>query len=88
MLWRNQLNKNANALLLNGLKGVERQNMINQIAASQPLLQRLEKLLQKELEADTEPDFNNPSWAYKQAFDLGYKKGLTRVLKYVIINGI
>lgn len=77
-----------NALILNGLKGAERQQMINQITASQPLLKRLEQLLKKELEADTEPDFNNPSWAYKQAFDLGYKKGLTKVLKYVIINGV
>lgn len=82
------MDKKVNALILNGLKGVERQNMINQIAASQPLLQRLEKLLKKELESETEPDFDNPSWAYKQAFELGYKKGLTRVLKYVIINGV
>ena len=78
----------ANCLLLNGLKGNERQIMINQITASQPLLKRLEELLKKELESESEPDFNNPSWAYQQAFDLGYKKGLTRVLKYVIINGV
>ena len=78
----------ANALLLNGLKGAERQLMINQITASQPLLNRLEELLKKELESETEPDFNNPSWAYKQAYELGYRKGLTKVLKYVIINGV
>lgn len=78
----------ANALLLNGLKGKEREDMLNQITASRPLLKRLEELLAKELKSDTEPDFDNPSWAYKQAFELGYKKGLTRVLKYVIINGI
>lgn len=78
----------ANALLLNGLKGNERQQMLNQITASQPLLKRLEELLKKELESDSEPDFDNPSWAYKEAFNIGYKKGLTKVLKYVIINGI
>lgn len=78
----------ASALLLNGLKGNERQQMLNQITASQPLLKRLEELLKKELESDTEPDFDNPSWAYKEAFNIGYKKGLTKVLKYVIINGI
>lgn len=78
----------ANALLLNGLKGNERQQMLNQITASQPLLKRLEELLKKELESESEPDFDNPSWAYKEAFNIGYKKGLTKVLKYVIINGI
>ena len=78
----------ANALLLNGLKGKEREDMLNQITASQPLLKRLEELLTKELKSETEPDFDNPSWAYKQAFNIGYKKGLTRVLKYVIINGV
>lgn len=78
----------ASALLLNGLKGNERQQMLNQIAASQPLLKRLEELLKKELESESEPDFDNPSWAYKEAFNIGYKKGLTKVLKYVIINGI
>jgi hypothetical protein len=82
------MSRPANALILNGLKGVERQNMINQITASQPLLKRLEELLKKELESETEPDFDNPSWAYRQAFEIGYKKGLTRVLKYVIINGV
>jgi len=78
----------ANSLLLNGLKGNERQQMLNQISASQPLLKRLEELLKKELESESEPDFDNPSWAYRQAFELGYKKGLTKVLKYVIINGV
>lgn len=78
----------ANALILNGLKGAEREMMLNQVVASQPLLKRLEQLLKKELESETEPDFNNPSWAYQQAFELGYKKGLTKVLKYVIINGV
>ena len=78
----------VNSLLLNGLKGVERQQMLNQITASRPLLKRLEELLKKELEAETEPDFNNPSWAYREAYNIGYKKGLTRVLKYVIINGV
>lgn len=82
------MSNSTNALLLNGLKGVERQNMINQIVASQPLLKRLEELLKKELESDTEPDFDNPSWAYKEAYNIGYKKGLTKVLKYVIINGV
>lgn len=78
----------SNCLLLNGLKGAEREMMQNQITASQPLLKRLEEMLTKELKSETEPDFDNPSWAYKEAFNIGYKKGLTRVLKYVIINGV
>lgn len=78
----------SNCLLLNGLKGAERELMQNQITASQPLLKRLEEMLTKELKSETEPDFDNPSWAYKEAFNIGYKKGLTRVLKYVIINGV
>lgn len=76
----------SNALILNGLKGKERQDMTNQIVSSERLLKRVEQLLQQELDKVVEPDFSNPNWALEQAYNLGYKKGLTRLLKYVIIK--
>ena len=39
----------------------------------------------KDLDNITYEDFDSPSWAYKQAFKLGIKKGLTSLKKYVII---
>ena len=42
--------------------------------------------LKGKLDKIVEPDFSNPNWALEQAYNLGYKKGLTRLLKYVIIK--
>lgn len=76
--------------LLTGLKGSERDLMITQILSSEILLKRMVQMIDKEIESveDSTPDFDSPSWAYKQAFNLGYKKGLTLLKKYAIISTI
>ena len=41
--------------------------------------------IEEELKQESDPDFDSPSWAYKQAYQLGYKRGLTKLLKYAIL---
>lgn len=84
-----QVNKFSSPLLT-GLKGSERDLMITQILSSEILLKRMVQLIDKEIDSveNGTPDFNSPSWAYEQAFRLGYKKGLTLLKKYAIISNI
>lgn len=81
--------KKVTSPVLTGLKGVERDVMVAQLLASDALLKRIEQLIDKDIKDlgnITSQDFDSPSWAYKQAFELGLKKGLTMLKKYVIIN--
>lgn len=81
--------KKLTSPVLAGLKGTERDVMIAQLLASDSLLKRIEQLIDKDIKDlgnITSQDFDSPSWAYKQAFELGLKKGLTMLKKYVIIN--
>lgn len=73
-------------ILLNGLKGKERQDMEDVIRRASAFLTVVSKRIEEELKQETDPDFDSPSWAYKQAFQLGYKKGLTKLLKYAILT--
>ena len=73
-------------ILLNGLKGKERQDMEDIIRRASAFLSIVSKRIEDELKQDTDPDFDSPSWAYKQAYQLGYKKGLTKLLKYAILT--
>lgn len=62
------------------------QDMIN---IAQPVFNKLIEMLQEDLDKVdfvADEDFDNPSWALKQAFKVGYKKGLTRLLEYGIID--
>lgn len=82
-------NSKITSPVLSGLKGPERDLMITQLLSSEILLKRLQQLIDKEinsLDDITVEDFDSPSWAYKEAFKLGVKKGLTTLKKYVIIN--
>lgn len=81
-------NKQATCLLLQGLKGADREDMLNRIKASAPVLKRLEEVIDKELKklSEDSPDFEKSSWAYEQAYKLGLQKGLTTFKKYVIIK--
>lgn len=72
--------------LLNGLTGKERENAEQAIQRAGDFIAMVRPLLEKELERDEEPDFDCPSWSYKEAFYLGYKKGLTKLLKYAILK--
>lgn len=59
------------------------------IDIAQPVFQKLIEMLQEDLDRVdfvADEDFDNPSWALKQAFKVGYKKGLTRLLEYGIID--
>lgn len=56
---------------------------------AQPVFQKLIEMLEEDLskvDFVADEDFDNPSWALKQAFKVGYKKGLTRLLEYGIMD--
>ena len=58
------------------------------IKKAKPLFELIEKLIQEDLNKGGfihDDDFDNPSWALKQAYKIGYKKGLTRILEYGIM---
>lgn len=72
-------------LLTNGLKGKDADGVITKIKNSQALLDMLKTAIDKEISKDFNMNFDKPSWAYEQAFEIGYKKGLQRFLEYVKI---
>lgn len=75
--------------ILSGLKGSERDLMVTQLLASEPLLKRVEEVIEKEikgLDSISYEDFDSPSWAYKQAYKLGLQEGLRKILKIVKIS--
>lgn len=39
----------------------------------------------KKIDVVSDTDFDNPSWALKQAYKMGLKKGLTMIREYGII---
>lgn len=67
----------------------EKKELKRQIDLSQLLLNKLVELVQADIESTdkvADEDFDNPSWALKQAYKIGYKKGLTRLLEYGILD--
>lgn len=67
----------------------EKDNYKRMIDNSQPVFQKLIEMLEEDLskvDFVADEDFDNPSWALKQAFKVGYKKGLTRLLEYGIMD--
>lgn len=72
-------------ILLNGLKGEARKEMEDAIRRASPFLKAVSQRIEEELKQESDPDFDSPSWAYKQAYQLGYKRGLTKLLKYAIL---
>ncbi len=72
-------------ILLNGLKGQERKDVEDAIRRASTFLSLVSKRIEDELKQESDPDFDSPSWAYKQAYQLGYKRGLTKLLKYAIL---
>lgn len=82
-------NSKVTAPILAGLKGSERDLMITQILASEPLLKRIQQVVEEEikgLDNITYEEFDNPSWAYKQAYKLGLQEGLRKFIKLVKIS--
>lgn len=72
-------------ILLNGLQGQERKDVEDAIRRASTFLSLVSKRIEDELKQESDPDFDSPSWAYKQAYQLGYKRGLTKLLKYAIL---
>ena len=69
----------------------ERDNYKRMIDNAQPVFQKLIEMLEEDLskvDFVADEDFDNPSWALKQAFKVGYKKGSTRLLEYGIIDTV
>lgn len=67
----------------------EKKELKRQIDMSQLLLNKLVELVQDDIKDNdkvVDEDFDNPSWALKQAYKIGYKKGLTRLLEYGILD--
>ena len=76
----------SNALILSGLKGEERKRMEIALGNAKAVFKRLQELIEKELEKESVPSFDSPNWSEEMAYSVGYRKGLTRALKYVIIT--
>lgn len=76
----------SNALILSGLKGEERKRMEIALGNAKAVFKRLQELIEKELEKESVPSFDSLNWAEEMAYTVGYQKGLTRALKYVIIT--
>lgn len=69
----------------------EKEDYERMIRLAQPVFQKLIEILKEDLskvDFIADEDFDNPSWALKQAFKIGYKKGLTRLLEYGIIDAV
>lgn len=69
----------------------EKEDYDRMIKLAQPVFQKLIEMLEEDLskvDFVADEDFDNPSWALKQAFKVGYKKGLTRLLEYGIIDAV
>ncbi len=66
-----------------GLEGEEKEEHIKMLRSSLALKQLKEILLQwetaQEKQEVTQGDYDNPSWAYKQADRNGYKRLMTRM---------
>lgn len=61
------------------------------LKSSQPLLKKIQEMVEEDIsKLDTvrDDDFDNPSWALKQAYKVGLKKGLTMLLEYGILGDV
>ena len=58
-----------------------------QINASRDVLERLKEILEaKQTEVVLSTDYDNPSWAYKQADRNGYDRALTEVINLITMK--
>lgn len=76
-------------LMLNGLTGAERDDMLALLENAQKIINLICKRAEEDLERQEESftnDLDNPNWALKQAYLQGYKKGLTKIKDYAIIK--
>lgn len=75
--------------ILSGLKGSERDFMIAQLLASEPLIKHINEVVEEEIKSlgtISSEEFDSPSWAYKQAYKLGLQEGLRKLVKLLKIS--
>lgn len=73
------------------VKPAEREKYKELMAVAEPLLLKIQELIDadiEELEDTDNDDFSNPSWALEMAYKRGIKKGLTSLKKYVIMGTV
>lgn len=69
----------------------EKESFKKMLRDSQPLLQKIMELVEEDinkLDIIDDDDFDNPSWALKQAYKVGYKRGLTKLSEYGILGSV
>jgi hypothetical protein len=69
----------------------EKESFKKMLRDSQPLLHKIVELVKEDiskLDIVDDDDFDNPSWALKQAYKVGYKRGLTKLLEYGILDSV
>jgi hypothetical protein len=69
----------------------EKESFKKMLRDSQPLLKKIQELVEEDiskLDIVDDDDFDNPSWALKQAYKVGYKRGLTKLLEYGILGSV
>jgi hypothetical protein len=68
----------------NHLPKDQQEGFKRQVRSARDVLERLEQLLQeKKTEVVLSTDYDNPSWAYKQADRNGYDRALTEVINLI-----
>jgi archaellum component FlaC len=69
---------------INHLPKDQQEGFKKQINSSRDVLERLQQILEdKRTEVVLSTDYDNPSWAYKQADRNGYDRALTEVINLV-----
>lgn len=85
----NKIIQKITSPILSGLKGPERDLMITQLLSSEPLIKRINEVVEEEIKSlgtITAEEFDSPSWAFKQAYKLGLQEGLRKLTKLLKIS--
>lgn len=68
----------------NNLPKDQQEGFKKQVRSARDVLERLEQILQeKKTEVVLSTDYDNPSWAYRQADRNGYDRALTEVINLI-----
>lgn len=67
---------------LKGLTGEDKEKEKKRILAQKTFLHEIAEILEEELEEGT-PDYESPSWAYKQADRNGANRKLHEIIKFL-----
>jgi len=69
---------------VNHLPKDQQEDFKKQVRSARDVLERLKQILQeKKTEVVLSTDYDNPSWAYKQADRNGYDRALTEVINLI-----